>query len=192
MLKGPLRSAEEAVKLPAGCRGERPRGRHGLTAPRLGRVARGAPPCRQAADPIRPAVPVLPGAPPAGTRPCGFLGDAACASEPNPALDLKQMDPFPPSFPSLPITCAASAVNASIPPHSSFFQFIFCLPSSLENGFLSISLSQKASAPGCRQRLLNKDSYFHLPEGEHRPKATLLSRPGFGEALLYKKKSNIE
>lgn len=96
---------------------------------------------------------LLPSTAPAEPREPGFLSDATCTSKSIPVPCFKQMNPSPAFFPSLPITRTASAVNASIPPHSSFFQFIFCLPLRLENGFLSISLSQKVLALWCQQRL---------------------------------------
>ena len=52
---------------------------------------------------------------------------------------------------------------------------------------------RKRQHRGANRDFLNKDSYFHLTEGEQRRlKAMFLSCLTFGEVSLYKKKSNIE
>lgn len=99
---------------------------------------------------------LLPSTPPAEP---GFLSDATCTSKSIPVLCFKQMNPSPAFFPSLPITRTASAVNASIPPHSSFFQFIFfAFLSGWKMDFCPFCCLRKCWHCGASEDFLNKDS----------------------------------
>lgn len=63
---------------------------------------------------------------------------------------------------SCPLPIAPDPLRCESLNSSSLFQFIFCFPSSPENGFLSIPLSRKVSALRCQQRLFSHRQRFPL------------------------------
>lgn len=105
---------------------------------------------------------------------------------------LRKQHSLPFSPPSLPITHAVNSVDTSIPPHSSFFQFVglflFFFPALLpawKIDFCPLHCHRKHQHRSADKDLLNKDSSFHWTEGEQlRHQVMFLSLLSFGEASL--------